>query len=35
MTEMILTGLSEEAGKEIAKSRDAKGFVEVQNALIQ
>ena len=34
-TEMLLTGLSEEAGTEIAKSKDAKGFDEVQDALIQ
>lgn len=34
-TEMILTGLSEEAGVEIAKSKDAKWFNEVQNALVQ
>ena len=34
-TEMLLTGLSEEAGVEIAKSKDAKGFNEVQDALVQ
>jgi len=34
-TEMLLTGLSEEAGVEIAKSKDAKWFNEVQDALIQ
>lgn len=34
-TEMLLTGLAEEAGTEIAKSRDAKWFNEVQDALIQ
>jgi hypothetical protein len=32
-TEMLLTDLSETAGKEIAKSRDAQGFNEVQDAL--
>lgn len=34
-TEMLLTGLSEEAGTEIAKNKDAKGFDELQNALTQ
>ncbi|HMS91655.1 MAG TPA: hypothetical protein PKC87_05520, partial [Candidatus Absconditabacterales bacterium] len=34
-TEMLLTGLSEEAGVEIAKSKDAKGFNAVQDALTQ
>ena len=34
-TEMLLMGLSEEAGVEIAKSKDAKGFDEVQDALMQ
>ncbi|MDR3169396.1 MAG: hypothetical protein LBU27_06685 [Candidatus Peribacteria bacterium] len=33
-TEMILTGLSEEAGSEIVKSRDAQGFMQVQDALV-
>jgi hypothetical protein len=33
-TEMLLTDLSEVAGKEIAKSRDAQGFNEVQEALL-
>lgn len=35
MTELLLTWLSEEAGKEIAKSKDARWFDEVQDALIQ
>lgn len=34
-TEMLLTGLSEEAGVEIVKSKDAKWFNEVQDALMQ
>jgi len=34
-TEMLLMGLSEEADVEIAKSKDAKGFDEVQDALMQ
>ncbi len=34
-TEMLLTGLSEEAGVEITKSKDAKWFDEVQDALVQ
>lgn len=34
-TEIILTGLSEEAGVEIAKSKNAKGFNQIQDALIQ
>jgi len=34
MTEILLTSLSEEAGKQIAKSKNAKGFHEVQDALI-
>ncbi len=34
-TEMLLTWLSEEAGVEIAKSKNAKGFDEIQDALIQ
>ncbi len=34
-TEMLLTGLSEEAGVEIAKSKDAKWFNAVQDALTQ
>jgi hypothetical protein len=33
-TEMLLTGLSEEAGAEIAKSKNAQGFNEVQTALL-
>ena len=33
--EMLFTGLSEEAGVEIAKSKDAKGFGEIQDALLQ
>ena len=35
MTELLLTWLSEEAGKEIAKSKNAKWFNEVQDALIK
>ncbi|EKD24896.1 MAG: hypothetical protein ACD_80C00145G0030 [uncultured bacterium (gcode 4)] len=34
-TEMLLTGLSEEAGTEIAKSKNAQGFNAVQDALLQ
>lgn len=34
-TEMLLTGLSEEAGTEIAKSKNAQGFNEVQTALLK
>lgn len=34
-TEMLLTGLSEEAGAQIAKSKNAQGFYEVQDALLQ
>lgn len=34
-TEIILTSLSEEAGKQIAKSKDAKGFNQVQDALLK
>jgi hypothetical protein len=34
-TEMLLTGLSEEAGTKIAKSRDAQWFNEVQTALLE
>jgi hypothetical protein len=34
-TEMLLTGLSEEAGTEIAKSKNAQGFNEVQTALMK
>ena len=33
LTEMTLTSLSEIAGKEIAKSKNAQGFNEVQTAL--
>jgi hypothetical protein len=34
-TEMLLTGLSEEAGTEIARTRNAKGFNEIQTALVE
>ncbi len=34
-TEMLLTELSEETGLEVAKSKDARGFEQIQDALIQ